>query len=66
MLSVLDHTLIPHAIKHDVQEDLFHDVPKYRGETHRPVVPQVAWKSGQPDLLAGKPAMDGGLELEDL
>ena len=41
MLAVSDHTLIPHVIKHVVQEDLFHDLPRYRGETHRPIVPQV-------------------------
>ena len=41
MLAVLDHTHIPHVIKHVIQEDLLHDLPRHRGETHWPVVPQV-------------------------
>ena len=38
MPAVSGHTLIPHVIKHVVQEDLFHDFPRHRGDTHRPVV----------------------------
>jgi len=41
VLAASDHTLIPHVIKHVIQEDMFHDFPRYRGETHQPVVPQV-------------------------
>ena len=41
MLAVSDHTLIPHVIKHVIQKDLFHDLPRHRGDTHRPVVPPV-------------------------
>ena len=41
MLAVSDHMLIPHVIKQVVQEDLFHDLPRHRGETHRPIVPEV-------------------------
>ena len=41
MLAVSDHMLIPHVIEHVIQEDLFHDLPRYRGETHQPVVPSV-------------------------
>ena len=41
MLAVSDHMLIPHVIKHVIQEDPFHDLPRYRGETYWPVVPQV-------------------------
>ena len=38
MLAVSDHTLIPHVTKNVTQEDLFHDLPTHKGETHRPVV----------------------------
>ena len=41
VLAVSDHMLIPHVIEHVIQEDLFHDLSRRRGETHRPVVPQV-------------------------
>ena len=41
LLAVSDHTLIPHVIEHVVQEDLFHDLPRHRGETHLPVVPRI-------------------------
>ena len=41
MLAVSDHTLIPHVIEHVIQEDLFHNLPRHRGETHWPVVPWV-------------------------
>ena len=34
MLTVSDHILIPHVMKHVIQEDLFH-------ESHQPVVPWV-------------------------
>ena len=37
MLAVSDHTLIPHVIKHVIQDDLFHDLPRHRGKTHQPV-----------------------------
>jgi len=33
--------LIPHVIKYVIQEDLFHDLPRLRGEAHWPVVPWV-------------------------
>ena len=41
MLAVSDHTPFPHVIKHVIQDDLFHDLSRHRGETHRPVVPGV-------------------------
>ena len=31
MQAVSDHMHIPHVIKHVIQEDLFHDLPRYRG-----------------------------------
>jgi len=41
VLAVSDHTFIPHVIKHVIQEVLYHDLPRHRGETHQPVVPRV-------------------------
>ena len=41
VLAVLDHTLIPHVIKHVIQENLFHDLPRHRGEAHWPGVLHV-------------------------
>ena len=32
MLSVSHHSLIPHMPSHVFREDLFHDVPRHRGE----------------------------------
>ena len=35
---------------HVIQENLFHDLPRYRGETHQPVVP---WDLLSPFLING-------------
>ena len=40
MLALLDH-LISHMLYHLFQEDPLHDLPRHKGETHRPVVPRV-------------------------
>ena len=56
MLAVSDHMLIPHVIEHVIQEDLFHDLPRHRGETHQPVVYHVRLVTKCDQLCLGNTA----------
>jgi len=41
MQPVLGYPFVPHVLQHVFQKDLFHDLPRLRGEAHWPLVPQI-------------------------